>query len=92
MSITWKGVMPAITTKFSSDDQLDLKTFELNIKAQLDAGVHGIVVTGTLGENASLSASEKQDVLKIAVDVSAGRVPVLAGVAVVGAATGAGLA
>ncbi|PHN99717.1 dihydrodipicolinate synthase family protein, partial [Rhodobacteraceae bacterium 4F10] len=50
MSINWKGVMPAVTTKFTNDDTLDLNMFEVNIKAQLEAGVHGIVLGGTLGE------------------------------------------
>ena len=47
MSIEWKGVMPAVTTKFTNNDTLDLKTFEVNINAQLNAGVHGIVLGGT---------------------------------------------
>ena len=47
MSIQWKGIMPAVTTKFTDNDELDLKTFELNINAQLEAGVHGIVLGGT---------------------------------------------
>jgi 1-pyrroline-4-hydroxy-2-carboxylate deaminase len=42
--ITWKGIFPAVTTKFTTDDKLDFKTFELNLQAQLDAGVHGIII------------------------------------------------
>ena len=49
MSIEWRGVMPAVTTKFTDNDQLDLKMFEKNIQAQLNSGVHGIVLGGTLG-------------------------------------------
>ena len=49
-TIKWEGVMPAVTTKFTKDDALDLSMFATNIKAQLDAGVHGIVLGGTLGE------------------------------------------
>ena len=48
MSLQWKGVMPAVTTKFTDSDTLDLQMFETNIKAQLEAGVHGIVLGGTL--------------------------------------------
>ncbi|TDI77476.1 MAG: dihydrodipicolinate synthase family protein [Bacteroidetes bacterium] len=81
MSARWKGVFPAVTTKFKDDFSIDYKAMERHIDGQIQAGVHGIVTTGTLGENASLSAKEKQEVLKIAVSVSAGRVPVLAGVA-----------
>ena len=50
MSIQWKGVMPAVTTQFTANDALDLELFKINIKAQLEAGVHGIVLGGTLGE------------------------------------------
>lgn len=39
----WKGVMPAVTTKFTNDDQLDLEMFSINLKAQLDAGVEAII-------------------------------------------------
>ena len=81
MSAPWTGVFPAVTTKFNEDHTLDVSGMEKHFDMQIDAGVHGMVVTGTLGENASLSADEKQEVLKIAVSVSDGRVPVLAGVA-----------
>ena len=81
MSARWTGVFPAVTTKFKDDFSLDYDAMERHIDGQIQAGVHGIVTTGTLGENASLSADEKQEVLKIAVSVSGGRVPVLAGVA-----------
>ena len=43
MAIQWKGVFPAVTTKFKSDDTLDLDLFRKNIQAQLDAGVNGII-------------------------------------------------
>ncbi|MGB5377683.1 dihydrodipicolinate synthase family protein, partial [Muriicola sp.] len=50
MNIRWEGVMPAVTTKFTKLDTLDLQIFEKNLKAQMDAGVHGIILGGTLGE------------------------------------------
>lgn len=81
MNVDWAGVFPAVTTKFKDDFSLDYEAMERHFAAQIDGGVHGLVVTGTLGENASLSAEEKQEVLKIALSVSNGRVPVLSGVA-----------
>ena len=81
MSIQWKGVMPAVTTKFTDNDELDLNMFEVNIKAQLDAGVHGIVLGGTLGEASTLSEDEKQILTKSTVDIVNGKVPVLMNVA-----------
>lgn len=81
MSIQWKGVMPAVTTKFTDNDELDLKTFELNIKAQLDAGVHGIVLGGTLGEASTLIDEEKRTLTTTTVDIVKGKVPVLINIA-----------
>ncbi|MCH8123463.1 MAG: dihydrodipicolinate synthase family protein [Bacteroidetes bacterium] len=81
MTDRWTGVFPAVTTKFKDDFSLDYDEMERHFNFQIDSGVHGMVVTGTLGENGSLTADEKQEVLKIAVSVSDGRVPVLAGVA-----------
>ncbi len=81
MSIQWKGVMPAVTTKFTANDELDLKTFELNIKAQLGAGVHGIVLGGTLGEASTLLDSEKRTLTQTTVDLVKGQVPVLINIA-----------
>ncbi|SNR17271.1 dihydrodipicolinate synthase family protein [Tenacibaculum jejuense] len=81
MAIEWRGVMPAVTTKFTSDDQLDLKTFELNINAQLDAGVHGIVLGGTLGEASTLSNEEKSELTQTTVNIVNDNVPVLINIA-----------
>jgi 4-hydroxy-tetrahydrodipicolinate synthase len=79
--ITWSGVFPALTTKFTSDDKLDLKLMEKHINNQLKAGVDGLVVLGSLGENGSLSSDEKREVIKLAVSIGSGKVPVLACVA-----------
>ncbi len=81
MSIQWKGVIPAVTTKFTDNDELDLKTFELNINAQLEAGVHGIVLGGTLGEASTLIDAEKRILTKTTVNLVKGRVPVLINIA-----------
>ena len=81
MAIEWKGVMPAVTTKFTSEDKLDLTTFELNINAQLDAGVHGIVLGGTLGEASTLSDNEKRELTRTTVNIVDGKVPVLINIA-----------
>ncbi|CAL2095195.1 dihydrodipicolinate synthase family protein [Tenacibaculum sp. 190524A02b] len=81
MSIQWKGVMPAVTTKFTNDDTLDLEMFAINIKAQLEAGVHGIILGGTLGEASTLSDEEKRVVVREAVRVVDGAVPVIMNIA-----------
>ncbi len=81
MSIQWQGVYPALTTKFTTDDKLDLPLFEKNLKAQLEAGVNGIILGGTLGESSVLSNEEKFDLLRFSVDKVAGKVPVIMNIA-----------
>lgn len=81
MAIQWKGVMPAVTTKFTEDDKLDLKNFEVNINAQLEAGVSGIILGGTLGEASTLSDEEKGELIRTTVDIAKGQVPVIVNIA-----------
>jgi 4-hydroxy-tetrahydrodipicolinate synthase len=81
MAINWTGVFPALTTKFTADDKLDLPLFEKNLMAQLDAGVNGIVLGGTLGEASVLTTEEKETLVKFAVEKCAGRVPVVLNIA-----------
>ena len=63
------------------DQSLDLAATAHHFKALIDSGVSGLIVCGSLGENQTLQPEEKRAVLKCAVDVAAGRVPVLSGVA-----------
>ncbi|PHR71568.1 MAG: dihydrodipicolinate synthase family protein [Lutibacter sp.] len=81
MSIEWKGVMPAVTTKFTDNDTLDLVNFEVNIKAQLNAGVNGIILGGTLGEASTLADEEKRVLVRKAVEIVDGAVPIIMNVA-----------
>ena len=81
MVIDWKGVMPAVTTKFTKEDTLDLKMFEININAQLKAGVHGIILGGTLGEASTLSDDEKRILVRTTVDIVKNKVPVIINIA-----------
>jgi len=81
MSITWKGVFPALLTPFDAKDQLDLPLFQKNLQAQLDAGVNGIILGGTLGEASVLSTDEKEKLVKFAVEKLAGKVPVVLNIA-----------
>ena len=81
MSFEWKGVFPALTTKFTSDDKLDLPLFEKNLNAQLAAGVTGIILGGTLGEASVLSTDEKETLVKFAVEKCADKVPVILNIA-----------
>jgi len=77
MHSRWHGVFPAVTSKFTDDDHLDGAEMERCFALQMDAGVHGLIVCGSLGEASTLDADEKIEVLKTAVRVAKGRVPVL---------------
>jgi 4-hydroxy-tetrahydrodipicolinate synthase len=81
MSIVWKGIFPAATTLFTSDQKIDLAATSAHLEGLVRAGVQGLVVLGSLGENGTMDASEKLEVLGAAVAVAKGRVPVIAGVA-----------
>lgn len=77
----WKGVFPAVTTKLTRDGQVDQKATQNSIDRLVRSGVSGVIVLPMLGENASLSLEEREAVIRGAVDVVAGRVPVLTGLA-----------
>lgn len=77
----WKGVMPALTTKFTASDDLDLGLFEVNVQAQLDAGVSGLILGGTLGEASTLYAEEKSILTRKACELVAGRIPIVLNIA-----------
>jgi 4-hydroxy-tetrahydrodipicolinate synthase len=81
MTVSWQGVYPAVTTQFAADQSLDLEATVSHIEALIEAGVDGLVMLGTVGENTALTEAEKSAVLAATVMKVAGRVPVLAGVA-----------
>jgi 1-pyrroline-4-hydroxy-2-carboxylate deaminase len=77
----WEGVMPAVTTKFTENDELDFEMFNKNIRAQIDAGVSGIVLGGTLGEASTLTSNEKSSLIKNTVKITENKIPVLMNIA-----------
>lgn len=81
MPISWTGVFPALTTKFTTDDKLDLPLFEKNLRAQLDAGVNGVILGGSLGEASVLTNEEKFELVKFTLEKVAGKVPVILNIA-----------
>ena len=81
MGTNWTGVFPAVTTKFNADQSLDRSGTANGIRVQLEAGVDGVIVCGSLGEASTLSHQEKLDVVGIARDVCQARIPVLLTVA-----------
>src|SRR5208282_6657082 len=81
MRIHWKGVFPAITTQFRADQSLDLAATGRHLNAMIQAGIHGVVFLGTVGENTALEYQEKLTLLTEMKQVVNGRIPVLTGVA-----------
>jgi 4-hydroxy-tetrahydrodipicolinate synthase len=92
LSCTWSGVFPAATTQFDAALQVDLPATQKVQAALLQDGVHGLVLMGTVGEGNSLSAEEKRAVLRAAIEVSEGKVPVIVGVSEFTTATAANFA
>jgi dihydrodipicolinate synthase/N-acetylneuraminate lyase len=81
MSINWNGVFPALTTKFTPHDTLDLPMFGTNLDAQTDAGVNGVIIGGSLGEASTLELEEKETLIRFAVERVGHQIPVLLNIA-----------
>ena len=81
MAIVWKGVFPALTTKFTAEDTLDLPLFEKNLRMQIQSGVDGIVLGGSLGEASVLTIAEKEELVRFSVGKVNDKVPVVLNIA-----------
>ena len=81
MKVSWKGVYPALTTKFTPSDTLDLKMFESNLQAQIEAGIDGIVLGGSLGEASTLTTAEKETLTKFSVEKAGDKINVILNIA-----------
>ena len=81
MTFEWKGVFPALLTPFTADDKLDLAMYEKNLAAQLDAGVHGIIIGGSLGEASTITVKEKEELVEFSVEYLNGKIPVILNIA-----------
>lgn len=77
----WTGVFPAITTQFRQDESLDLDATAKHFAAVVESGVQGLIVCGSLGENQTLTRDEKLSIIRLALDVTGRKIPVLSGVA-----------
>jgi 4-hydroxy-tetrahydrodipicolinate synthase len=81
MSFEWKGVFPALLTPFNKNDELDLDMFEKNLAAQVAAGVHGIVIGGSLGEASTITEKEKEELVEFSVEYLNEQIPVILNIA-----------
>lgn len=88
----WKGVIPALTTAFTDDLQVDHGFMTRHIRWLLDSGCSGIVALGSLGEGATLSFDEKKEILRNSVAAAQARGPVVAAISALSTAEAVALA
>jgi 1-pyrroline-4-hydroxy-2-carboxylate deaminase len=88
----FRGVLPAITTKMTDDEEVDLDAVAADVVFQIEGGVDSVVVCGSLGEASTLERSEKLAIAKTAIDAAGGRVPILLTIAEDSTRAGAALA
>jgi len=79
--VAWKGIYPAFLTPFQSDDAIDFEMFKTNLDAQLDAGIDGIILGGSLGEASTLTRDEKMSLLRFALETIDRPLPVIMNIA-----------
>ncbi|MDR6982315.1 4-hydroxy-tetrahydrodipicolinate synthase [Rheinheimera pacifica] len=79
MQVNWQGVYPAISTQFQADGSINYAANARMLEQLIADGIDGIIALGTVGENASLTATEKREFLQQTVKTVAGRIPVIAG-------------
>jgi dihydrodipicolinate synthase/N-acetylneuraminate lyase len=77
----WLGVYPALLTPFNSDESIDEKMFLKNLQAQIDAGVHGVIIGGSLGEASTILNQEKIMLLKRAKLIAPMNFPIILNIA-----------
>ena len=81
MAFEWKGVFPALLTQFNENDELDLDMFEKNLAAQVAAGIHGIIIGGSLGEASTITEKEKEELVEFSVEYLNEQIPVIVNIA-----------
>ncbi|HVT85829.1 MAG TPA: dihydrodipicolinate synthase family protein [Chitinophagaceae bacterium] len=79
--IKWEGIYSALLTPFDTNDCIDFKLFEINIDSQVEAGIDGIVLGGSLGEASTLTFEEKKSLLAHAKRIVKDKIPVVLNIA-----------
>lgn len=79
-SVDWRGYIPAITTPFTEDgDSISWSGWSTLLDWMIEQGMHGLVVSGSVGEWFSLTAAERKELFRTSADQVAGRIPVIGG-------------
>lgn len=79
-----RGIIPPVITPMNEDESINEAELRNQVNRQIKGGVHGLFPFGTNGEGYILSEKEKEQVLSIVIDETAGRVPVYAGTGCIG--------
>lgn len=79
--MNWQGIFPALTTPFNSNEEIDFELLNLSVQNQMSAGVHGLILGGTLGEASTLRNEEKKELVAATLDVVDNKIPVLLNIA-----------
>ena len=80
MSETWQGIFAALVSPMTDGEELDERRLAEMVEFLVgDAGIHGVIPLGSTGEYYALSAEERERVVRITLEVAAGRVPVVVG-------------
>ena len=80
-NVSWKGVYPAVLTPFTNDDSIDFETYRIHVSAQIEAGVDGIILGGSLGEASTLLNTERNDLLVYTKEITQDKIPAIVGIA-----------
>lgn len=80
-NVTLRGILAAVTTPFTADaSAVDEDALRRHVDRLVEAGIHGIVPTGTSGEFPTLTDAEYRRIIELYVEAAAGRIPVVAGI------------
>ncbi|MCP2500374.1 MAG: dihydrodipicolinate synthase family protein [Deltaproteobacteria bacterium] len=77
--VSFKGVFPILVTPFDEKENVDLESFARVVRFMADIGVDGVTILGVLGESNRLVDTEREELIKAAVEAAGGRIPVVVG-------------
>ena len=90
--VRWTGVYPAVTTKFKANGDLDLPAFLKNIEFQVQAGIDGVIIGGSLGESSTITHEERLELAKATLEDFGDQIDVILNIAEGSTRTAIGLA
>ncbi len=79
-AIAIRGILPTVLTPYDADERIDAAALDAQVRYLLDAGVHGLVLMGSIGESPYLNDADRETIIRTAVAATAGNVPVLVGI------------